>query len=120
MEDGESFVCTLALPQHLCRGTGIHSQHQRCCLPAFALTLTLSLTLGCVLGLGLAGYIPCPEGIECGMPTQWFPEYSKPLGPPLGPATTDPTRTVWSRRFEHATVSVDLRDRTASKIAWDS
>ena len=38
------------------------------------------------------GYIPCPKEIECGMPTEWFPEYSKPLGEPLGAATTDASR----------------------------
>ena len=54
------------------------------------------------------------------MPNEWFPEYSKPLGPPEGPATTDATRTVWTRRFAHASVRVDLRNRTASSILWDS
>lgn len=38
------------------------------------------------------GYIPCPKEIECGMPTEWFPEYSKPLGEPLAAATTDASR----------------------------
>lgn len=65
------------------------------------------------------GYLPCPSEIECGMPGQWFLEYSKPLGPPVGPATFDGTKTVWQRRFAHAAVSVDLRDRSLSKIVWD-
>ena len=52
------------------------------------------------------------------MPSKWFPEYSKPLGAPLGPATTDSTKTVWKREFKHASVSVDLRDRSLSKIEW--
>ncbi len=64
------------------------------------------------------GYIPCAEGVECGMPQTWFPEFSKPLGAPSGAATTDATRTVWTRRFAHATVTVDLRDRTLSRIVW--
>lgn len=64
------------------------------------------------------GYIPCKAGVECGMPNEWFPEFSKPLGPPEGPATTDAERNVWTRTFAHATVSVDLRDRTLSRIKW--
>ena len=54
------------------------------------------------------------------MPNEWFPEYSKPLGPPDGPAKTDGTRTVWTRRFAHASVYVDLTNRTASSIVWDA
>ena len=34
------------------------------------------------------GYIPCAEGVECGMPQTWFPEFAKPLGAPSGAATT--------------------------------
>ena len=52
------------------------------------------------------------------MPNEWFPEYSKPLGAPAGPATTDSTRTVWQRKFAHASVYVDLRNRSASSIVW--
>jgi len=64
------------------------------------------------------GYIPCKEGIECGMPGKWFPEYTRPLGVPLGPATKDSTGVKWTREFAHASVSIDLTDRTASKIEW--
>ena len=64
------------------------------------------------------GYIPCKQGFECGMPEQWFPEFRKPLGAPAGPAESDSTRTVWTRTFAHATVFVDLRNRTASRIDW--
>eukprot|EP01052_Picozoa_sp_SAG31_P010116 SAG31_NODE_545_length_14238_cov_15.518849_3_plen_480_part_00 len=66
------------------------------------------------------GYLPCPAEIECGMPHEWFPEYSKPLGPPKGPATPDAEKNVWTRSFAHADVSVDLRDRSLSKIVWHS
>jgi hypothetical protein len=62
------------------------------------------------------GYIPCPKGVECGMPCIWFPEFSKPLGPPYGPAIQN--GTIWTRRFQHASVYVDLSDRTACKIDW--
>ena len=64
------------------------------------------------------GYIPCKAGVQCGMPSQWFPEYTRPLGAPLGPADSDATGMRWTRRFAHADVSVDLRDRTASTIRW--
>lgn len=62
------------------------------------------------------GHIPCPNGIECGMPSEWYPEYSKPLGPPKGPAVRN--GYVWTREFEHASVYVDARSRAASKITW--
>ena len=41
----------------------------------------------------------------------WFPEFLEPLGAPEGPATTDPDRNNWTRKFAHATVSVNLRNR---------
>jgi hypothetical protein len=66
------------------------------------------------------GYIPCPSHIECGMPNEWFPEFSKPIGEPRGPATTDAERNVWTRRFAHANVTIDLRDRTLSHIGWET
>lgn len=64
------------------------------------------------------GYIPCQGGSECGMPAQWYPEFRRPIGAPKGPATTDATRTVWRREFEHARVYVDLTNRSASRIDW--
>jgi hypothetical protein len=64
------------------------------------------------------GCIPCPEGMECGMPSKWYPEYSKPLGPPKGPAVNK--GYIWTREFAHASVYVDSRDRWASKITWHS
>ena len=67
------------------------------------------------------GYIPCRKaGVECGMPAGGFPEFGKPLGAPAGPAATDAARNVWTRRFAHASVSVDLRDRALCKIVWDA
>jgi hypothetical protein len=45
----------------------------------------------------------------------YFPEFHKPLGPPKGPATR--TGFTYSREFEHASVSLDLR-RRAGQIAW--
>ena len=45
----------------------------------------------------------------------WYPEFDKPLGPPLG----DAIRNGWTyqREFEHASVFVDLENKTA-KIDW--
>jgi len=45
----------------------------------------------------------------------WYPEFDKPLGPPKG----DAVQKGWTfqREFEHATVFVDLENRTA-KIDW--
>lgn len=63
------------------------------------------------------GNIPCPTGIECGMPSTWYTEYSKPLGPPRGMAVRS-NGYIWQREFEHASVYVDSRDRYASKITW--
>lgn len=51
-------------------------------------------------------------------PNEWFPEYTRPLGAPVGPATKDASGMKWNREFAHASVSVDLNDRTASKIQW--
>jgi hypothetical protein len=62
------------------------------------------------------GAIPCPVGIECGMPSEWYPEYSKPLGPPNGPAVKN--GYIWTREFAHASVYVDVRSRYASKVTW--
>lgn len=62
------------------------------------------------------GNFPCPSGIECGMPSSWYPEYSQPLGAPTGPAVKN--GYVWTREFAHASVYVDARSRSASKITW--
>jgi len=46
---------------------------------------------------------------------RWFPEFDKPLGPPNGPATKNGFR--YSRSFQHATVQLDIKNRTAN-IQW--
>ena len=63
-----------------------------------------------------SGYIPCPAGVECGMPSTWYPEFSKPIGAPKGPAVR--TGNVWTRSFEHVDVLVDLDNRANLKIDW--
>ena len=62
------------------------------------------------------GYIPCKAGVECGMPSEWYPEFTRPLGPPKAAAARQ--GTVWTREFEHASVYVDLANRSASRITW--
>ena len=62
------------------------------------------------------GYIPCKAGVECGMPSEWYPEFTRPLGPPKAAAKRQ--GTVWTREFEHASVYVDLADRSASRVQW--
>ena len=62
------------------------------------------------------GYIPCKAGVECGMPSEWYPEFTRPLGSPKAAATRQ--GTVWTREFEHASVYVDLAYRSASRITW--
>jgi len=46
---------------------------------------------------------------------RWYPQYDRPLGPPKGPAKRNGFR--YSRTFEHASVIVDVKNRTA-KIRW--
>ena len=62
------------------------------------------------------GYIPCPSEVQCGMPSRWYDEFSRPLGPPMGPANK--SGTVFRRQFAHASVYVDLSSRAASRIVW--
>ena len=65
------------------------------------------------------GNFPCPSGIECGMPSSWYPEYSKPLGPPQGPAVKN--GYVWTREFAHASVYVcRMRQRRATLLGLTS
>lgn len=45
----------------------------------------------------------------------WYPELDKPLGPPQGEAVQ--TKWTYQRNFAHASVSVDLKNKTA-KIDW--
>ena len=48
---------------------------------------------------------------------RWFPEYDKPLGPPLGPAEKNGFQ--YTRRFQHASVSLDIKKRSA-EIRWQT
>ncbi|MCP5538204.1 MAG: hypothetical protein H7A51_18475 [Akkermansiaceae bacterium] len=46
---------------------------------------------------------------------RWFPEYDRPLGPPLGPAKKNGYQ--YTRQFKHATVLLDIKKRSAD-IKW--
>ena len=66
-----------------------------------------------------AGWVTCPSAPDsCTAPDNWYPEFDRPLGNALGQAVRN--GTVYTREFEHASVYVDLKDRTASKITWKS
>ena len=54
-------------------------------------------------------------GAETSFP--WFSAYSAPLGPPLAPMTTlNPTLGVFSRRFEHVDVFVNVSSWSATIV----
>ena len=64
-----------------------------------------------------SGYIPCPDGVECGIPGPgWFPEFSRPIGEPKGQAVRN--GNVYTRSFAHLDVYVDLDDRSKCKLTW--
>ena len=50
------------------------------------------------------------------MPTRWFPQFQKPIGPPTGPAVQH--GNVWSRSFEHVDVVVDTSEASMCKLNW--
>jgi hypothetical protein len=57
-------------------------------------------------------------GVDGGNSRLWMkplPEYSRPLGPPRGPAQKN--GYVYQRSFQHADVTVDIENETAS-IVW--
>jgi hypothetical protein len=67
------------------------------------------------------GVTPCPEAPgTCSAPAGWYPELSKPLGPPAGPAARVPGGSGWryARSFAHADVVYDAGDVKASTITW--
>lgn len=46
---------------------------------------------------------------------EWYPEFNKPLGPPKGDAIRK--KWIYTRKFTHASASVNLENKTA-KIEW--
>jgi hypothetical protein len=67
-----------------------------------------------------SGYAPCDDNRTlCLAPDGWHPAFSKHLGPPHGPAIQSGVNgTVWTREFDGASVYVDLKNRSASRITW--
>lgn len=80
-----------------------------------ALTYSLAIFLVCA---EKHSYFRIHEGYSANEDDRWmrwFPEYDRPLGPPNGPATKEDYR--YTRKFQHATVQLDIRKRTSS-IQW--
>lgn len=44
----------------------------------------------------------------------WYPEFNKRLGPPLGPAVK--SKHIYTRQFEHADVRLDSKNKTANIV----
>jgi hypothetical protein len=69
------------------------------------------------------GYFPPASEADANTtsaPLGWYPDLSKPLGAPLGPATQIEGGSGWiyTRSFEHAMVSVDLANYQAANITY--
>jgi len=56
-----------------------------------------------------------PDALQGALEHHDYPEYHKPLGRPLGPPARD--GFVYTRRFEHLDVRVDIRNKTA-RLQW--
>ena len=65
------------------------------------------------------GIYPCPTG-ECSAPSDWYPELTRNIGPPLGrySKTTSGGRVVYRRRFRNANVTFDASNISRSVIDW--
>lgn len=65
-----------------------------------------------------SGFYMCPEDPNsCLGPLKWYESFTRPLGNPLHDPVSDGA-FIWSREYEHASVSIDIRDRTKSTISW--
>ena len=65
------------------------------------------------------GVLPCDDApASCVAPNSatWYPDFVKPLGPPLGPAVR--TGNVWVRHFARATSTLDLDNPDASSVVF--
>jgi len=52
------------------------------------------------------------------VPKDFFPQAKCALGAPAGPYKSG-TKNTYTRKFAHASVFVDLRNRTHSKVTFD-
>eukprot|EP00051_Salpingoeca_urceolata_P004156 m.63078 g.63078 ORF g.63078 m.63078 type:complete len:438 (-) comp13419_c0_seq2:17-1330(-) len=68
------------------------------------------------------GYVPCPAGSNvCSCPADWYPQLNMATGAPLGPRQHVPgagSGHVWTRSFEHVTVTIDLAVFGNVTIDW--
>jgi hypothetical protein len=66
------------------------------------------------------GYLACPEDPDsCAAPPEWYADLDKPLGAPLGPRKLVAPYT-WERKFEHASVRLDLNMPNASAVTFST
>jgi hypothetical protein len=67
------------------------------------------------------GYFPCPATHECSTPDDFYPTFANALGSPAGPAQRVPGGSGWvyTRAFEHATVTFDAVNwLNGSSVTW--
>jgi hypothetical protein len=67
---------------------------------------------------GFYDYIP--GDATSTVPAEFFPEAKCKLGAPAGPYTRVGATWTYTRKFAHASVFVDLKNRTAGKVTFDS
>jgi len=56
---------------------------------------------------------------SCAAPPEWYADLDKPLGAPLGPRKLV-APYVWVRKFEHASVRLDLNTPNASAVTFST
>ena len=67
---------------------------------------------------GFDSFIPAGMGdADSNVPQGFFPQAKCALGPPAGPYVKG-ERNTYTRKFAHAEVFVDLRNRTNSRVAF--
>lgn len=63
------------------------------------------------------GVLACPDAPDtCMGPPGWYPDVTRPLGPPDAPATRK--GNVYTRKFAHADVLLDLDHPERSGVEW--
>ena len=61
-----------------------------------------------------------PNNPASTVPPHFFPEAACAIGAPNGPYRRTPGTWIYTREFEHASVYVDLTNRTACKVSFDN
>jgi len=67
---------------------------------------------------GASDYVPFGKDHTC--PDEFYPTFECPLGPPRGPPrpADNASKYVYVREYKHASVYVDLNNRTACGVTW--